>query len=92
MKIAAGCIALLVALILLGGALMDYSDDAKNAATNIHQGFDAIRTGDDTDFNRLMAEADARKTSEEVRAIAGAAFLVAGLFILAKRKQSGPTT
>ena len=34
MKIAAGCIALLVALILLGGALMDYSDDAKIAGVD----------------------------------------------------------
>lgn len=83
MKIAAGCIALLVAVILLGGAFMDWRQDALNAGENISRGFSEMN--DPAAFNRDMAEADSRKNSEAIRAVAGAAFLVGGLFMLKKR-------
>lgn len=82
MKTAAGCIALLVALILLVGACSDYRDDATTSATNINQAYSDIHN--QAAFDRDMAEANSRRTSEEIRAVIGAAFLVGGLLILKK--------
>jgi hypothetical protein len=83
MKIAAGCIALLIAVILLGGALMDYVDNEKE---NIHRaGADAALIGNDTAFYRRMDEIKAERNSESIRAIVGGGFLVAGLFILGRK-------
>src|ERR1700685_2006579 len=53
MKIAAGCITLLVAAILLGGALMDYLDDANNDSERISQEFRDIHN--DAAFHDDMA-------------------------------------
>lgn len=83
MKIVAGCIALLVAVILLVGAFVDFRDDMKTAPDRIHRDFADI--GNDAAFQSDMVEADARKNSEAIRAIAGAAFLAAGLFMFGTR-------
>jgi hypothetical protein len=83
MKIAAGCLVLLVAVILLGGAFMDWRDDENSSSGRMDREFREI--GNDTAFYRDMAEDDSRKSSEEIRAVAGAAFLAAGLFILGTR-------
>jgi hypothetical protein len=84
MRIAAGCIALLIAVILLVGAAVDFNADMTNAPENIRQAFADIH--DDAALNRDLAETDSRKNSEAVRAAAGAAFLVAGLFILGSHR------
>jgi hypothetical protein len=73
MRIAAGSIAVLVALILLVGAAVDASAPVST------EGFRDI--GNDVAFNRDLDEIDARRTSEEVHAVVGVAFLVCGLFI-----------
>ncbi|MGO9261823.1 MAG: hypothetical protein ACLQU1_36805 [Bryobacteraceae bacterium] len=90
MKIAAGCIALLVAIILLGGAFVDFIDDVKNKPERIRAYYAAIERHDDAAVDRDNAEAESRQNSMAVRAVAGAAFLVAGLFILGKREKVTP--
>jgi hypothetical protein len=85
MKIAAGIIVLLVAVVLLGGALIDYREDIDNAPERIRRGFSDV--GNDAAFNRDMDEINSRKNSEMIRAVAGAAFLAAGLFVLGSSKK-----
>lgn len=86
MKIAAGCIALLIAVILLGGALMDYVDNEKEVLRT--SSADAALIGNDTAFYRRMDEIQAQINSEAVRAIAGGGFLIAGLFIFSRKSPS----
>jgi len=64
---------------------MDFRDDMNNAPERIRQSFADIH--DDAALNRDMAEIDSRKNSQEVRAVAGAAFLAAGLFIFGTRRR-----
>ena len=85
MKTVAACIALLVAAVLLVGAFIDFQSDVETAPERIRAGFADI--GDAAAFQRDIAENDARKNSEASRAVVGAAFLVAGLFMLARSKE-----
>jgi hypothetical protein len=87
MRIAAGCIALLLAVILLGGAGMDWLDDVNNSSERIRADSSALSIGDYAALNRDLAESESRKNSEAVRAVAGATFLVAGLFIFGTREK-----
>jgi hypothetical protein len=80
MKIAAACVAFLVAAILLIGACNDYSDDAKATTERIDRGFAHLHDQAATD--RDDAEYSSRQTSEAVRGVVGAAFLMAGLIMV----------
>jgi hypothetical protein len=86
MKILAGCILLLVAVILLGGAFMDFQEDADDASRRITREFAEIH--DEAALNRDFDENQARKNSETIRAVAGAAFLASGLFVFGTRRKS----
>src|ERR1700683_3973876 len=88
MKVVAGCISLLLAVILLVGAFIDFQEDMKSGPERIRRDFADI--GNDAAFQRDMAETDARKNSETIRAVVGAAFLVVGLVLVAKRGKPKP--
>jgi hypothetical protein len=88
MKIVAGCISLLVAMVLLIGAFMDFQEDTKEAPDRIRRDFSDMH--DDAAFRHDMDEADARKNSETIRAVVGAAFLVAGLVLVTRRGKQKP--
>lgn len=80
----------MVALILLGSAFMDYRDDMDNAPERTRQGFADIH--DDAALSRDIDEARSRTNSEEIRAVAGAAFLAAGLFIFGTHRRKEDKT
>ena len=86
MKIAAACVALLIAVILLASACVDYIDDANSAGERISREFSEIHN--DAALNRDFDESRSRTNSEEIRAVSGAAFLTAGLFIFGTRKKA----
>jgi hypothetical protein len=87
MKVA-GCISLLVAMVLLIGAFIDFQEDMKEAPDRIRRDFADIH--DDAAFRHDMDDADARKNSETIRAVVGAAFLVAGLVLVTRRGKPKP--
>jgi hypothetical protein len=80
MKKAAGIISLIVALILLGGAFFDYKEDTEKLPERIAQGYRDMHN--DEAFRRDMQEIDDRKSSEMIRSLAGAAFLITGLVLM----------
>ena len=90
MKIAAGCIALLIAVFLLAGASVDFFADANSASERTDQAFRDLERRDDNALERGYDEAHSRTSSEEIRGVAGAAFLTAGLFIFGTRKKAVP--
>jgi hypothetical protein len=87
MKIAAGCTAMLIAAVLVGGAFMDYRDDeAASRRIEVHASGATFTMYDET------TELVARKKAEKIRGVAGVAFLVAGLFIFGTRKKKPAPT
>jgi hypothetical protein len=81
MKIA-GILSIVVALVLLGAAFAGWKADMDEAPDRISQGFHAIGT---SDFAAYMAAEDARRSSLEMEAIAGAAFLITGVALVSRR-------
>jgi hypothetical protein len=87
MKKAAGFIAFVVALVLLGGAFFDWKADADSAPDRISQGFRDLHN--DAAFSRDLQETRDRQSSEQIRGFAGAGFLIIGLVLLgSSRKRS----
>ena len=87
MKIAAGCIAMLIGVVCLGRAFADYrNDEAVSGRIEIHSSGATFATYNQT------PELDARKKSEKIRGVTGGAILAAGLFMLGSRKKNPEPT
>jgi len=87
MKIAA-MLAMLVAVVLLVGAFSDWHEDSQTAPARVTSLFENARGRDYDELHRELAEQSSRETSEAVRALAGFAFLIAGIAMFVQKERA----
>lgn len=82
MKRVGAVLSLMVALFLLGSAFWGAKTDLDNTRENMNREFAEMK--DEFALNADFQASAARKQSEEIEAIAGAAFLIGGLVLFKK--------
>ncbi|HEV2463543.1 MAG TPA: hypothetical protein VGT04_07050 [Acidobacteriaceae bacterium] len=84
----AGWLAILVAAVLWGAAIVQVRNAANEAPQRITEAYAAMDSGDQSLLDEQSADANRTREVEMIEGIAGAAFMVAGIALIGRARKT----